>query len=517
LLFFAKFACEPSILSDATLQNGQVDGDFREKPRCRCGICTLLRRIQALLSVAGGIGTRGQICVGACLRRRRTKKIKRVELMTAILRSALRLTASAAVLAIAASAAQASSFAIRAGQSAEGLGMAYAGAASGGIGMGAMAWNPAAITMFPGRQSQWNATYLNAIARYTGVTGPTAALGNSDPLGINGAFIPASYNAWQLTDRLFVGLTNTAPFGLRSKPGGSDGTWAGQTYGRSATIRTVNIAPTVGFKINDWISVGAALQIQYGQVDLKQALATAPGAAGVQIRGDSYDFGYRVGVTLTPWQGSNIGIAYRSGIDQKVKGRFTRYDLPLTIPVSAKLPLPGSVVFGLSQQINAQWSAHLGVEWTNWGRFGTIAVNSRTTGANITNLRFEYKDSWFFSGGAEYRWNDALTLRAGVGYELSAVDDTSRSVFVSDNDRLWLSAGMSYKFSERLNLDVGYTFITVNKARIAYGPGTAQGGPLPLTAVANPTIHIVSAGLTYRWDTPSVAESVAPAAVRVRN
>ena len=36
-----------------------------------------------------------------------------------------------------------------------------------------------------------------------------------------------------------------------------------------------------------------------------------------QIRGDSYDFGYRVGVTLTPWAGTNIGIAYRSGIDQK--------------------------------------------------------------------------------------------------------------------------------------------------------------------------------------------------------
>lgn len=434
------------------------------------------------------------------------------------LRNALRLTASAAALAVIASAAQASSFAIRAGQSAEGLGMAFAGAASGGIGMGAMAWNPATITMFPGRQSQWNATYIYPSAKYEGVTGPTAALGPSASIGINGAFIPASYNVWQLTDRLFIGLTNTAPFGLRSKPGGSTGTWAGQTYGRSATIRTVNISPTIGYAINDWISVGAALQIQYAHIDLKQATAAAPGAAGVQIRGDSYDIGYRFGVTLTPMQGTNIGIAYRSGIDQTITGRLTRYDLGgLTFPVKANVPLPGSVVFGLSHQFNSQWQGHIGVEWTNWGRFGTIPVVNRLNNATLTNLRFEYKDSWFFSAGVEYAWNRDLTLRAGVGYELSAVDVSSRSVFVSDNDRLWLSAGLSYNFTPKMKFDLGYTFITVQKARIAYGPGTAQGGPLPLTAEAKPSIHIVSAGLTYRWDDPAVAAPVtkaAPIAVR---
>jgi long-chain fatty acid transport protein len=429
-------------------------------------------------------------------------------------RNAFRLTASAAVMVLAASAAQASSFAIRSGQSAEGLGMAYAGAASGGIGLGAMAWNPATITMFPGRTSQWNATYLSATATYRlmpGTSGVISPLGDSSQIGLNGAFIPASYNVWQLTDRLFFGLTNTAPFGLRSKPGGRDGVWAGQTYGRSATIRTVNIAPTVGFAVNDWISIGAALQIQYGQVDLKQALGVAAASPSGQLRGDSYDFGYRVGVTLTPWNGTNIGLAYRSGIDQRIRGRFST---PLgSTPVSANLPLPGSVVFGLSQVINEQWQAHLGVEWTNWGRFGTIPVTNRLTGANVTNLRFEYKDSWYFSGGVEYKWNQALTLRAGVGYELSAVDESSRSVFVSDNDRLWLSAGLSYQITNKLNFDLGYTFITVNKARIAYGPGTSQGGLLPLRAEASPKIHIFAAGLTYRWDDPAVA---IPAAAAVR-
>ncbi len=438
------------------------------------------------------------------------------------LNASLRLAASVATLALMGSAAQASSFAIRSGQSAEGLGMAYAGAASGGIGLGSMAWNPAAITLFAGRQSQWNATYLSTQAKYTNiVTNPpgVAALGPSDNLGINGAFIPASYNVWQLTDRFFIGLTNTAPFGLRSKPAGSDNTWAGQTYGRSATIRTVNIAPTVGFALNDWISIGAALQLQYIHVDQKQALAAVPGAPGLQLRGDSYDFGYRLGVTMRPTAATTIGLAYRSEIRQTIRG-FANAGLPILnggagfARVSLDLPTPASAVFGVSHRFNDQWQAHLGVEWTQWSRLKNLAITNLGTGTQLTTagapafVRFNYRDSWFLSAGVEYNWNRDLTLRAGVAYEWSAVTDRTRTVFISDNDRFWLSAGMSYKFSERLTFDLGYTFIAVNKARINYtgGPnGTPAPGALQLQASATPTIHIVSAALTYRWDDPTVA------------
>ncbi|MCU0883418.1 MAG: outer membrane protein transport protein [Beijerinckiaceae bacterium] len=449
--------------------------------------------------------------------------------MTSVIRNLLSLTASAAVLAVAAGAAQASSFAIRSGQGAEGLGMAYAGAASGGIGLAAMAWNPAAITMFAGRQSNWNATYLAASAKYGNVAtniAPVTALGGSDNLGINGAFIPASYNSWQVTDRLFIGLTNTAPYGLRSKPGGSDGIWAGQNYGRSATIRSVNISPTVGYKINDWISVGAAIQMQYMQVDQKQAVAPAPG--NLQLRGDSYDFGYRLGVTLTPFAGTTIGIAYRSAITQTISGWAATQGAPLLAGtrfsrVKLDLPTPASVVAGISHTFNDRWQGHLGVEWTQWSALKAIPVTNANgvplfVGPNAAVIRFNYRDSWYVSGGVEYKYSQALTLRAGVAYEWSAVTDRTRSVFISDNNRLWLSAGLSYKATDKMTFDLGYTYIAVNKARINYNGVTPTPGGLLLTATASPSIHVVSAGLTYRWDDPTVAQSVvsksAPISVR---
>lgn len=442
--------------------------------------------------------------------------------MKGLVRTAAAATVSLAAL-LAAGAASASSFAIRSGQSAEGLGMAYAGAASGGIGMGSMAWNPATITMFPGRNSQWNFTYLLPQGEYTPTRGTTVAvrpgvvLPNTHPLvggsplgtgelGGDGAFIPASYSAWQLNDRLWIGMTTGAPFGLRSK---ADNTYnAAQSYGRSAKVRSINVSPTIGYQLNDWISIGAALQVQYFKANLKQATGLTAAAGNAILDGDTIDFGYRFGVNLTPWQGTNIGIAYRSSIRQTLEGKFW---LPNTVlPIKANLNLPDSVVFGVSQQINDQWQAHLGVEWTNWSRFRRIPIVSQITGLPVNSLNFVYDDSWFFAAGLEYKYNRDLTLRAGAGYELSAVNDTNRTIYISDNDRLWLSAGLSYKFSEKINLDVGYTYIHVNKARVNYTGGHPQQGQVFYAAEAKPQVHIMSAALTYRWDNPAETIPVRP-------
>ena len=447
------------------------------------------------------------------------------------MKSLLKLTTAATVslsALLAAGAASASSFAIRSGQSAEGLGMAYAGAAAGGIGMGSMAWNPATITMFPGRNSQWNFTYLYANGDYqptsattvrtpAGATVPIQAAGGSTlgtgNIGGDGAFIPASYSAWQLTDRFWIGLTTGAPFGLRSKPDNQVN--AAQVFGRSARVQTINVSPTIGYKVNDWLSIGAALQIQYFKASLKQADGVTAAASPVIIQGDTIDLGYRFGATLTPFEGTTIGLAYRSSIRQELEGSL-RSAATGYIPVKANLNLPDSVVFGVSQVINDQWQAHLGVEWTNWSRFRNIPVVTRAGGIPVTSLNFQYDDSWFFSGGVEYKYSRDLTLRAGVAYELSAVNDDNRQIFISDNDRLWLSAGLSYQLTEKLKLDVGYTYIHVNKAKVNYTGNNPQQVFNPAlravsyTAEAEPYIHVVSAGLTYRWDNPAETIPVRP-------
>jgi long-chain fatty acid transport protein len=413
--------------------------------------------------------------------------------------------------------ANASSFAIRSSQSAEGLGMAYAGAASGGIGLGSIGWNPATITMFPGRNSQWNFSYVLPRASYeidaltvanSGLVGGVAA--GTGEIGGNGVFSPASYSTWQLSDRFWVGITNSAPWGLRSKAENQN--YAGQIYGRSSKVTSINVTPTAGFKVNDWFSVGAGLQLQYFKADLKQALGANFGAPSSILKGDDFSWGYRVGVTFTPTPDTTIGVAYRSSIHHRLEGDF---ETPITLsplvrvgknPITANLNLPDSVVVGLSHRLSKEWQVHLGGEWTNWSRFRRIPVVLQAFEVPFSSLNFVYDDSWYFSGGVEYSPNDIWTLRAGAAYELSAVNDTVRNTRISDNDRLWLSLGASYKWSDQLTLDAGYSHLFVKNAPINIGSGHPEynpARPVVFFGEAKPNIDVFSVALTYRWDKPA--------------
>ncbi len=71
------------------------------------------------------------------------------------------------------------------------------------------------------------------------------------------SLVPSSYSAWQLSDRLWFGYSTGAPWGLRSKVENFNN--AAQIYGRSSKVRSFNFAPTLGYQVTDWLSVGAAL------------------------------------------------------------------------------------------------------------------------------------------------------------------------------------------------------------------------------------------------------------------
>lgn len=427
--------------------------------------------------------------------------------------SILSMASMAAILAAAPAVAQ--SFALRS-QNAEGTGMAFAGASAGSISGGSMFFNPATITMMPGRRSEWNVTATIPSAEYDLFSSNSPIQLGTGELGLDGAVLPSSFNSWQLTDRLWIGVTSSAPYGLRSKP--ENQAYAGQIYGRSSTARSINVSPTVGYIVNDWFSVGAALQVQYFKADLKQATgiagsgaaynasAVTPGAPSAQLVGDDIAFGYRLGFTVKPTATTTIGVGYRSAIFHKLEGELNNTTpSPLVpfvrLPIEVNLNLPETVNVGITQQIGAQWQLHATAEWQNWSRFGFLPVVSN--GAPITSLNFAYDDSYHFALGAEYQHDMNWTFRGGVGYDISPVSDEVRGVRISDADRIWVSLGASYKVSERLQFDIGYTHIFVEDAPVNIVPGQIDFRGITFQGEASPSVDVISFGVKYRWDEPS--------------
>ena len=199
------------------------------------------------------------------------------------------------------------------------------------------------------------------------------------------------------------GMSLNSPFGLSV---GFPESWAGRDYAAGNTsLRTYNAAPSIAYRINDWISVGAGVQIQYAKAspEPRRLALPFPGwsfpVSDANLSGTGWGYGFTAGVTLTPTPTTTIGLGYRSGIDQKIDG---------ICRTSRTGALIGSVHHGRSawravaRHPAAPRSTNLTllgtVEWTDWSRIGTsnIVVN----GATGTTLPFQYKDGWLFSAGA---------------------------------------------------------------------------------------------------------------------
>ncbi|WP_157775631.1 OmpP1/FadL family transporter [Hartmannibacter diazotrophicus] len=397
---------------------------------------------------------------------------------------------------------QAGGFALRE-QSAAGQGASFAGAAAPGDSPSAMFWNPAAITAFDGVTIE--ADHSLILPRSSLSVDPSISslagfgFGNGGDVGID-AYVPSFYGTWQVNDEVYLGLSVNSPFGLATH---SETPWVGQSEHLRAKVRSVAVTPTVGYRINDMISVGVGATTQYMSVSLSRmpVLASSPLTFGTgTIEGEDWSFGATAGLTLTPMEGTEIGFGYRSPMIVSLDGSMLVTSggaAVSSVETTAGITLPETVTLGLRQAINDRFTLLAGLEWTNWSRLGTVPVVA-SSGATVSTLAFEYGDGWMVSLGGEYDFSDQLTLRAGAGYEWSPVKDAHRSMRLPDADRLWLSAGASYEFSSALSLDFAYTHIFVSDAPVSVATDAAIG-VIGYGGTAEADIDIISAALRYKF------------------
>ncbi|WP_287099206.1 outer membrane protein transport protein [Mesorhizobium sp.] len=396
--------------------------------------------------------------------------------------------------------AEAGGFAVRE-QSAYGQGSSFAGMAAPGDSISSMFWNPAAVTTVTSPTIEGNLTAI--FPRSELDVDPTRSTltalgitGNGGNVGETG-IVPAGYFAVPVTDEFYIGLSVTAPYGLATT---SHARWVGMFSHLDAKVVSVNATPVLGFKLNDMISVGIGMQIEYFDVDIETALAPIATPPRQRLKGDDVNAGFVAGVTLTPFDGTTIGIGYRSMVKHSLNGSQS-FGIPVvtpigtipagTYPVSADITLPETVSIGVRQRINDAFTVMAGMEWANWSRIQTVPFGGSPA---RTSLALDFDDGWFFSLGGEYKYNPNWTVRAGLGYEIAPTTDEHRSMRLPDADRVWASIGASYNWNERLSIDAAYTHLFVDDAlvdettaNIRYA-GTAEG-----------RVDIISLGVRYKF------------------
>ena len=171
---------------------------------------------------------------------------------------------------------------------ASGMGNAYAGQAASAQDASTIFFNPAGMTQLPGRQVVGAIHAISPQANFNNA-GTTTLAPLQTRLGSNGgdagglAFVPNMYLSWQLTPRVFVGAGVNVPFGLKTDYSPE---WMGRFHGITSEVRTINVNPSIAFKVSDALSLGFGINYQRVEATLTNAVnysAAAFGAGGAPL------------------------------------------------------------------------------------------------------------------------------------------------------------------------------------------------------------------------------------------
>jgi long-chain fatty acid transport protein len=398
---------------------------------------------------------------------------------------------------------------------AAGLGTSFAGAGSAAATPDTVFNNPAGMVRLPGLQVYVGGTLIVPSFTFKGTARnafDAPVTGETERDGGVPALLPFGYVTYSITPDISVGLGVTAPFGLSTYYGPG---WAGRYVADKTDLRTIDFNPAVAYRVAPWFSIGAGISVQKARAVLSSVVNSrtlAFSATGqllplpdgeFNLQGNDVAVGYNFGVLLEPRAGTRIGLTYRSRIQHNFDGQVT-FDVPAPFstspafrngPMRSKVVLPDTATISLTQEFGMQWSAYLDVTWTDWFQFKTLSA-FRDTGELITSTPQNYRYSSSFALGASYQPTGRLTLRAGMAYEKTPVQDTFRNGRIPDQDHYWLSIGASYQMSASTAVDAGYAHLFVPDARVADRSSTGDVLQGRFTGIGG---NVLAAGMRFNF------------------
>jgi long-chain fatty acid transport protein len=399
-------------------------------------------------------------------------------------------------------------------QNASGLGNAYAGQAAAAENASTVFFNPAGMTRIPGRQAVLAVNAIGPSAEFSNSGGSTAPLGLPSPGGNGGdaggwSAVPNAYLSWQLAPQLWFGLGLSVPFGLKTE---YDQGWVGRFQSQNSEIKTVDINPSVAYKVNDVLSLGAGISYQRAEVKVdRSAILVPPVESRARIDIDDSQWGFNLGVLVNLSPGTRIGLTYRSAMDYELTGNIRFSNVPVlgtaTNGVRANAELPDTISWAIAHAFNPRWEMLADITYTRWSKIKAVPLVTTSasavvpaSGVTLDTFNFQFKDSYRVGVGVNYKWSEAFTLKLGAAYDKSPVEDRFRLSFLPDSDRTWLAVGAQYRMSKQATLDLGYAHLFVKDGSINQQRGVAAL-PLQGNVIGNYDNHvnIVSAQFSYSF------------------
>jgi long-chain fatty acid transport protein len=306
--------------------------------------------------------------------------------------------------------------------------------------------------------------------------------------------VPGFYYAYQLDEKWGFGVTLNVPFGLETE--WSDPAWVGRYQSINIGIETLNLNPSVSYKVNDAFSLGLGINVQRAEANLKNAIdfATvcfftllnpvacdaigipAPQSADgqLELNGDDTGYGFNIGL-LYKQDNITFGFSYRSEIDYTLEGNanFTMPPQAILFPVftdttgKVDLTLPEVISLGFQYDVD-RWSWMVDATLTKWSSIKEYRIQFANPAQPDLVIPRNWDDTWRLAVGTDYKYSDTLSLQGGVAYAKSAIPDSTFDPTLPISDAYWVNIGATYYPSKTFNIAFGLSHIIFKDRSINY-------------------------------------------------
>ena len=397
-------------------------------------------------------------------------------------------------------------------QSGSGMGNAFAGSAASAEDASTIYFNPAGMTRLSGKQIVVGAHALRPSAEFNNqgsvTTGGALRGGDGGDAG-DWAYLGNLYLSWGITDSLWLGLGINSPFGLRTE---YDRGWIGRYQALTSDLQTINVNPSIAWKVNEMVSLGFGVDIQQAKATLSKAIDVGAVLGVPQSRdgfqeldADDWGYGFNAGAMFQIAPDMRVGVTYRSRINYTLAGSNGFAGIPSALAAAssrlrpsgaqADLTVPDSASVSVFQTYSDKWEFMGDITWTHWSTFDEIRVKF-DNGAPDNVTPQNWRDTWRFSLGLNYKLNDKWKLRSGVAWDQTPVRDaTLRNPRIPDNNRTWVAVGASWYFVPNASLDFGYAHLFIPSSSINHtepGAGTLNG-------TYDSSVDILSVQVAYKF------------------
>ncbi len=358
-------------------------------------------------------------------------------------------------------------------ESASSMGDYHAGAAAEALDASDVFYNPAGMTRIKHQQVSVGAAFIALDTNFQGnvfLNGVEIGSTQGTP-GVAGDtfnIVPNFHYVYPINDRWDFGFEETTPFGLSTEytdfnplTSTSQNAYV-SLLSTDTQLQTINLNPSLAFRINQYLSLGAGFDAMQGQATYDNE--TLLGPLTNQLSG--WGYGYNAGVLLEFTPETRMGLSYRSAITLPASGssQFTDYyDGSVTnSTVSANFPLPATTMLSMYHDLNQSLAVMGSAFYTQWSCFNELILNNLaqqdgTTG-NVA-INENYSNTWNFAVGSIYKFNQHFSVEAGVGHDDTPTALPYRDIRLPDNSHFVGSLGVNIEPVKGFKWSMGWTHI----------------------------------------------------------